>query len=257
MSNLYEKKLPTTNDKYIGIEIECFTRRLEYLADEYDDHDLGRNKIGKIFKKYGLQKYIELADDGSIVAPRVETRNPMYDPDDIWDNEYISRSALTMEIKVLVKQKELIGVMDKLSKALKEIGAEVNETCGLHVHLDMRNRPVLDCIKRLLNVQGIMLKSVPKHRRNNTYCLPVTKKYENNLTQIGKYHTINTSTLQDLKTVEVRVHEGTVDTKEISRWCMFLIKTIDSNFANKNIRTSKHLPIRLKNYMETRMSLSK
>jgi hypothetical protein len=254
MSDLYEEKLPTTNDKYVGIEIECFTRKREFIDEEFDE--LNPN-IERVFKKYGLQKYVEISDDGSIDAPTIEIENEFYDEDDPFSSTTTEISAATMELKVLAKQNELAPVLEKLGKALKEIGAEVNESCGLHVHLDMRNRPVLDCIKKLLNVQGIMLKSVPSHRRNNTYCLPVSKKYEKNLTEIGKYHVINTTTLEDLKTIEVRVHEGTVDVKEIQNWCSFLIKTIDQDFATKNLRTSKHFPVRLRNYIERRMAASR
>ena len=222
---LYEKKIPTTEDKYVGIEIECFTS--------------SRN-ADAVFNKYKLSSYVEIGDDGSI------------DTTDESENSY--DELFTYEIKVLSKQSELKLILHKVGLALKEMGARVNESCGLHVHLDMRNRPFINCVNKLINVQPLLLKSVPKHRIGNIYCMPVTKADREDIYRIGKYHTINTEVYDDLKTIEIRVHEGTVDTSEIYKWCVFLIKTIDGNFATAPVRTVRKLPVRLAKYIRERIS---
>lgn len=249
---MYDDKFPKTNDKYVGIEIECFASNDDY-------------KVEQAFRDYDLEECVEIAYDSSIDAddffasPEIEERyeRAMYLGDYSIVGELKSRGLVVerkeYEFKVLAKQSELKDVLARMGRALKEIKADVNDSCGLHVHLDMRNRKVLDSVNKLLNVQPLMLKAVPKSRRNNTYCMPVTPKSIVDGYRIDKYHVINTAPLEDLNTIEVRVHEGTVNTEEIYKWCKFLIQTVDGSFASKPTRTTTNLPIRLKKYLNERI----
>ena len=241
--SLNDEKFPKTDEKHVGIEIECYS-------------PMGRYAVSQVFTRFKLEKYVQLSNDGSIEAP--DTIDPDWEPIEDEDGYVVNEddkymSQYTYEIKVLAKQSELRQVLIKVGAALKEIQAGANESCGLHVHLDMRNRPLESSIKRLLNMQTLMLKSVPSHRRGNTYCKPVTSLDKSDLLSIGKYHTIHTEIFNDLRTVEIRVHEGTVDVSKIFNWCTFLIKTVDGKFAERPLRTPNKLPIRVKKYITERI----
>lgn len=211
---------PKTQDKYIGIEIELISN-----LDEYEIQD--------IVEEMKLEDIVDVGMDGSI-----ETNMDGYGH----------------ELKLLIKQQELKNTLARVQTLLNRINARVNNSCGLHVHIDMRNRKFLDSVKKLLNVQNIMLKSVPKHRINNEYCMPVKREDYGEDMVIGKYHTIHSEECyEDYKTIEVRIHEGTTNMIDVYNWCNFLIKTVDGNFANKPQRTLTNIPIRLKKYLEQRM----
>jgi hypothetical protein len=249
---------PKTFDKYIGIEIECVSEKTE-------------QRIRTLITKYKLKNYIVLSRDSSI-KPRGlfsdrecnicnglgRNYNSIYNRHFTCGNcggHGTVTEARGYELQLLVKQKELRLVLNKISLLLKDIDAKVNDSCGLHVHLDMRNRKFTDAVQRLLNVQGIMLKSVPKSRRNNQYCKPVKLGKNTDLRYISKYHTIHTEDcMNDYSTVEVRVHEGTVDTDAIYKWVKFLTATIDGSFAVKPIRTVRLLPLRVQKYIKERMA---
>jgi hypothetical protein len=106
-------------------------------------------------------------------------------------------------------------------------------------------------------MQHLMLKSVPKHRRQNSYCRPVKKNEHTDVTKISKYHVVHTEDcLVDKNTIEVRVHEGTVDTDAIYKWVKFLVSTIDGKYATAPRRTVRALPVRIKKYMQERMRMA-
>jgi len=82
--------------------------------------------------------------------------------------------------------------------------------------------------------------------------LPAERK---NIANISKYHAIHTEdSMRKYRTIEVRLHEGTVDCNEILNWCKFLITTIDTDVAMKKLRTTNAFPIRVKKYLDTRIS---
>lgn len=249
---------PNTDAKYIGIEIECIVPKDEIV-------------VKNILRKYRLQNNVEVSFDGSIATkmednvertcPDCNSSGEIYiEDEDINCTCYLCDGTGTIsdepgyEFKLLAKQIELKSVLTRMQLALNEMGAYVNESCGLHVHLDMRNRNAVACTRKLLNVQGIMMRSVPSSRRHNDYCLPVKVTQKTNLLTIGKYHAIHTEeALREHTTVEVRVHEGTVDCNAIHSWVKFLITTIDTDVATKVIRTTKKFPIRIQKYLEKRI----
>jgi hypothetical protein len=252
---------PETNDKYVGIEIECIS-----IFEQYE--------IERILQRHNLLDNVDIGEDGSIDAEGIETVceacGGSGHTDEEWSDEYGTyydecrecdgsgktyRDSFGYEFRVLAKQKDLKIILSKLQIALKEMRATVNDSCGLHVHIDMRNRRFTDSVTKLLNMQGMMLRSVPKNRRRNTYCEPVTRDLTQDLANIPKYHVIHTENcMKEYTTVEVRVHEGTVDCSAIYKWVKFLISTVDGNFASKKVRTLTTLPVRIQKYLKERIA---
>ncbi len=180
---------PSTKDNYIGIEIECFA-------------DMSMAEAMMLAVEYGVSDWVEIADDGSI-EPEV---------------------GRDFEFKVLLKEKSLKSQLMKLGKFLKAGKFKVNKSCGLHVHLDMRNRDLDKTYFRLLKFQDLMFGMVSSERRsNNEYCA-----YTDRWNRDERYVAINRSAYAKHKTIEIRLHQGTVDVKLISNWVNLLLKIINT-----------------------------
>lgn len=176
-----------TKTNYVGIEIECFTR--------YDRLDL----IEKIIE-LGLEKNVQPTEDGSVEA-------------DFGDD---------CELRILLPEKELVSGLKKISKLFVKGQFGVNGTCGLHIHLDMRNRNVEECYKRLINFQDILFAMVKRERWTNSYCIYTKVQDKDN-----RYVAINKdSAYQAHKTIEVRLHHATLDMKRIEQWVKLLLRVI-------------------------------
>jgi hypothetical protein len=126
--------------------------------------------------------------------------------------------------------------MARLSKCLKhrKVDAYANRSCGLHVHLDMRNRDHMAAFKKLFNVQSLLRNSQSTSRLVSTYCKVVEEDNFKDAQDRGeRYSVINTVSFKKHGTLEIRVHDGTVNTKDITNWCMFLTGVLASNITTK------------------------
>jgi hypothetical protein len=203
----------------IGIEIECFipfegeceTRcdRCENDGDEVSDHDcsdyyytVGQEhrsetirRIKKVFEQHGVKR-VKIKDDGSLREPE---------------------GAYSFEFTCLTRADNFDN-LERLCKALKVLGASVNSSCGLHVHLDARDGAGRSIATRLKNSLPLLKKLVPKSRLNNSYCLDDVS------TRGKRYAKINRESLRKHRTIEVRMHSGTTDFTKIKNWTLLLLQ---------------------------------
>lgn len=190
----YKNKYPETKDNYVGIEIECFG-------------DINPDLLAYIFYQNNIQASID--EDSSI-----ETEGHEYD----------------YEIKLCVKEKDYKKIVNKVCNILKKLDIKVNDTCGLHVHLDMRNRKVDYAYTKLVNSIPRLKKYVALHRLDNDYCqLNKTNCFTDSLQRAmytGDREAINVIAYNKHETLECRLHEGTVDNKKINKWIALLLKTL-------------------------------
>ena len=218
--------------EWIGIEIECFMpfRRLkikkkEGYFDHYGDWNRGeysypeaRKALGKLLK--GIPN-ITIKDDGSIKSPDEEI-------------------YFEVELSILINRNDY-SPLQRLCKVLKTLDAQVNDSCGLHIHLDCRDLGFVKRIRsgntsgsyylyegpgreellkrgsRLGKVIPLMEKMVDASRLDNEYCECVEPRLGS-----GKYRAINMDAFLEHKTIEIRLHEGTLDFKTIHNWAEFL-----------------------------------
>lgn len=194
---------PVQKCPYVGIEIECFAA--------------SPTKVQELLFNYELEDYVQIGTDDSI------------EPDH--DNEYEA-----MELRCLVQEKELNEVLIKLGKVLKIAKCKVNESCGLHVHLDMRYRDMEACYAKLVKFQKIMYGLVGEDRWFNDMC-----EYSGPSNKDSRYTAINRTSYNRHKTIEVRLHHGSVDVKEIGNWIQLLLKAINSKSTKEfeNVKTKK------------------
>lgn len=193
---------PKTKDKHIGLELECFT-------------DYNYESIFKLLVRNDLHVQTTVGYDGSI------------------EKDKIHQTAY--EFKFLFKEKELVKFIKKLDKFIKQADLRVNDTCGLHVHLDMRNRNFKNSYKKLVKFQNQLYMLGNEDRINNEYCRPVHSDNSHD-----KYTAINKEVYDDLSTLEVRLHHGTTDTNKIQNWIRLLTRIVNSaNPRSEKVFTSK------------------
>jgi hypothetical protein len=220
---------PKTLEDHVGIEIECIVNGTE------DDLD---TKLAHA----GLRRFVEVGHDYSIKTQQSrsvrikldEARRTVEDYMTTFDErikakKYIRQHSITpVEIRVLCKMSDLKDILKMLAKVLESVDARVNKTCGLHVHLDMRMHSVAACAYRLLKKHKMLQSKVDPQRLKSKYCRPLTEKdlsnflVSNYLT--SRYKDINLLATRDHRTIEVRLHEGTVDTNRILAWCNLLYR---------------------------------
>lgn len=199
-----EHKVPKTTDNYVGIEIEMISpKKIE--------------EMNKEFIKARLHRYVNIGTDGSI-------RSDM-------DNGY------TMELRICLPESLLESKLQEICSILRKNDCYANRSCGMHVHLDMRQRDPELCYKNLFKVQQVMLMSQPISRRSNTYCKPNTEssvplKKFNSGDSDDRYKVINTQSYHkkcdnknENRTLEIRVHEGATKYKDVINWVKFLVAT--------------------------------
>lgn len=138
-----------------------------------------------------------------------------------------------LEITVLVKEENLERVCTKLQSIFEnpEIDAYANRSCGLHVHMDMRNRDHKSAFKNLVRVQDVLRGSQPRGRINNIHCKPNAfdefKIINDRGDRFDRYFVINPNAYEKFNTLEVRVHEGTICSENIINWVRFLVSVAD------------------------------
>ena len=169
-----------------------------------------------------FSKWVNIGDDGSI---------------EYGDNEQ------GREIRICIERSELRSVIPGICKALREMGARVNKSCGLHVHLDMRNNEFpVNVYKKLVHALNLLWDIVPSSRRNNTYCSRNPSTDWNEGIEGTRYRAINSASYRKHRTIEVRLFGGTIDPVKICNWVEVLWAIANGEMINrcpKNFKTAK------------------
>jgi hypothetical protein len=217
MSILRLKKIPTSRQHYVGVEIEFLTK-------------VDRLAVKRAVIKANLQNYVNVKNDGSI-----DEHLENCSMHDIYFIGCTCGYIHTHEITLLAPQDELQDLLKTLGGVLKSISAVVNRSCGLHVHLDMRHRNMSGCVQKLLKHQKNIHNMVHPNRKNSEYCRPQNPDF---IDRRDRYRDINLAAYEKFNTIEVRIHEGTVDTNDIYKWCKYLINVVDGkNWSKSYVKT--------------------
>lgn len=231
LKNLYTDKVPLEPRKYIGIELEfCAPIKEELFAI-------------KLFRS-GIHKFAQLKQDGSL-RPHEDKHEHGY------------------ELAILLEESNYKKRLKQITTLLSEVKAvAIDRRAGLHVHLDMRRRDKDLVYSNLVACQYALLSVVDPKRYNNEFCRVVdSRKFPTEFTgqREERYKTINAAAFYKYKTLEVRMHEGSVDYAQITNWVDLLIKItnypkkLKNNIAkisalNKRIKLDK----KLYNYVQDR-----
>jgi hypothetical protein len=226
---IFNSKRPTNRSEYVGVEIECISRAT-------------RRELGEQLCFAGLHKYVQLKDDGSIRAQG--------------DYNY------THEIAVCVPLSEFEGVIKRTCEIVRRSSA-VNTSCGLHVHVDMRELVSAEKLHRIfsnfVSCNGVFSRLIPKSRRENKFCKRNrTKNFDASRRSSSRYWFVNALSWSAHRTLEIRCHSGTIDSDKIINWVKFLLAIKRHDGELKQVRSIKKLastlalPFELTRYLQER-----
>jgi|ERR1035437_1944338 hypothetical protein len=162
------------------------------------------------------------------------------------------------EIAIVAKSSQIADIVNKVCKVLASHNSKVNSTCGLHVHLDMRNHDEKKSFANLVKAQRLLYSMVPSSRFNNSYCQPNDKKSMGGYT--GRYWGINPASFSEHGTIEIRLHSGTINAVKINNWIKILQKIAYTNRKMPEIKTLSDLtkaillPAELLKYISERLN---
>jgi hypothetical protein len=125
----------------------------------------------------------------------------------------------------------LLSEIKTATQKISNMGLIVNKNCGFHIHIDARDLKEND-LKKVYVVyttfEKEFLKMVAKSRLNNHYCQKLEKDYFNldkpsfieKFVNGGRYKTINFNAYSKHKTIEIRIHQGTLNADKIQKWIL-------------------------------------
>lgn len=209
----------------IGVEIECFNidkqsviralnaQRVKAIATGYNHTDYTDTY------KLGSDCSISGADSCEVVSPILNNLNSL----------------------------------KKVCNVINEAGAQVNRSCGLHVHFGAKDFTIAQWVRIIRNyaaLESVIDSFMPMSRRggNNHYCKSIQTAAQN-LVNNGatcmsdirdafgycRYHKVNVEAYSSHKTIEFRHHSGTTDFAKIEMWINFLRGLLEYSINNETL----------------------
>lgn len=151
--------------------------------------------------------------------------------------------------------------LKKCCKALATVGAKVNSSCGLHVHIGARDLTDAAFCNVFVNYMRLekaiesflapsrrdadsrWCKSLRKHEIAVLYA--TTKNGMRQALNYDRYHRVNAEAYNRHSTIEFRQHQGTTNFTKISEWVKFLGKLVEyskNNRLTENIDRIEDIP---------------
>lgn len=110
--------------------------------------------------------------------------------------------------------------MQNVLSTMTDSGASVNNSCGNHVHIDMRHRTPTSAARTASKVREALNtwahRTVSFNRAHNTYC-GIDRDHHNN-----RYTAVNTECISEHQTIEVRLGMPTLNYYKLKYWCAFM-----------------------------------
>ena len=195
MKRVNSFRKPGADENHVGIELEF------YSAHQRDD-------ICQRLIDAKLSKYARIMTDRTIRGTE--------------------EKPVGLELCVVAPESKYVGIFERACDVLNDIGAETNDSCGFHVHLDCRNRSNKLLFYNLVQCQNLLFKMTYTNRQDNEYCRPQNSPEWDNA-ENSHYMAINKHAYQKHKTIEVRLHHGTTNFVDIKNWVELLIKIANYN----------------------------
>jgi len=203
--NLEEKvdrNIVIAQDKkpFKGVKANYVGTELEFICK------LDRSQLTQAFIEANLHRYVRIKSDGSLHS------NP-------------DLGGHTHEVNILCKEEDMTKIIPRVCSVMKAAGGYVNDTCGMHMHFDARNRDHLIMYHNMVRLLPLLKSIVPSNRSGNNYCKSNTSvnPIENN----DRYQAINPQSYGKYRTVEVRLHSGTLNPDKILNWFAIIKHVVD------------------------------
>ena len=140
--------------------------------------------------------------------------------------------------------------IQKVMKAIKEAGGGVSRSCGLHVHLgvrDMTKEQRAELVGRWYQNETMIKQFVSRSRWSNSYCQTVNPsevtRWQNLILagrdpgkhEVNRTSSLNITPFNTAGTYEVRLHQGSLNSKKITAWIKFLLAFVDFTAAEQEL----------------------
>lgn len=160
-----------------------------------------------------------------------------------WANLTTGDSSLTSGPGVEIKSPILTGKngfdeLNRMFNFLNEQGFWVDECCGMHVHHDAPEyyddfRLTMRLVKSWKENQHLIANMVDSERLDNEYCPEWTDDEIQYHEDEGHFrnaerNSLNVASLRRHQSIEIRLHEGTMNYEEAESWIKFGQSFIDS-----------------------------
>lgn len=228
-----------------GVELECFVPtdeiieekeqiieriRIDLIDEGYNEDKARDVAIRRYNEGYyqPLRQHTDFINKIKEAGAEVVTDGSITSPDDTYKAEI--RAGVYSDANVEEKIAEICEIANSHN-------ANVNKSCGYHLHTSHTKFLQRPTINRLVHVwsaiEDVLYLTQPQSRFNNHYCRRLLRpfiggSYENlpkqkreiaqKLSNLDRYTSLNLKSLSKHKTVEVRLHSGTLDKDKIINW---------------------------------------
>lgn len=214
-----------------GVEIECVHAERNALVEAgringVDIHSEGYNHRDN-------SSYFKIVSDASVGG-------------DIDPNEVVS--------PVLCGNKRGLDTLKKAIKSLDAVGARVNSTCGLHVHIGVEKftgEQYVNIFKNYQKLERLIDSFMAPSRRGNCRWARSLQGYDftnchgvddvKRVLDYDRYRKVNPMSYDRHHTVEFRQHQGSTNYEKISMWVKFVSKLV--GFSRFNVFASEVVSI--------------
>lgn len=178
----------------------------------------------------------ELQDAGIVVAVEGYNHTTRENWKLVTDGSLQGNNTFELVSPILVGEAGL-KELEKVCWVLDLCNVKVNDSCGLHVHLDAEGFN-MNTWKNLAltykHLESLIDAFMPGARRNNRYCKSLNHVSDERIKSAGtidalrdvfsrdRYHKVNFEAYSRHKTVEFRQHSGTTNFTKMENWVRFL-----------------------------------
>ena len=208
--------LDYTFSRNFGVEIEAYNCSKQKLAQELTA--VGINVRVEGYNHTDSTEHWKLVADGSLTG-----------------NESFEL------VSPILHGEEGLKDLEKVCWVLELCNVKVNESCGLHIHMDAADFTINTWKNLALGykrLEKVIDAFMPTSRRNNRFCEGFADITEHNIKNAvticdlrrafgnDRYHKVNLEAYARHRTVEFRQHGGTTNFVKMSSWIHFLAKLI-------------------------------
>jgi len=229
---------------------DCFTPFNPY--DRSDHLDLSRFGAEQKFIGFELEYFAEVLPCIALLGD-IHSDGSIRPEDDRIGVEFVSKPF---------PLDSLSSITSKVLYAIERTGADVNESCGFHVHFGISTYSKIELhrIKKWwLLFEPLFFNLIPVRRRTNDY----TKRVNPETWDEDRYQALNIAARNKHGTYEVRLHHGTLNEEKIVGWIRFFAAFFDTfsqlPFGKRRLRTIYRMTPReqlLFIFQQTKCSLS-
>lgn len=209
----------SSNKRFVytfGVEIECVHANRTALVEAgrtngVDIHSEGYNHTDN-------KKYFKIVRDASVGG-------------DVDPNEVVS--------PVLGGNQNGLATLKKAIRSLDAVGARVNRTCGLHVHIGadkLTGEQYVNVFKNYQKLEKLIDSFMAESRRGDCRWAHSIQRFDfrychnvlnvQNVMDCDRYHKVNPMSYNRHRTIEFRQHQGSTSFEKISMWVKFCAKLV-------------------------------